>query len=77
MKTEKAAKAFAHAVLEHHKDLLHGDEKVRDAVIRKSVALIALAFDIPPVKNEPLIYHDCLAVLIEALADIQEAEDGA
>lgn len=62
------AEEFARAVLHHHQTLLTGSNKeIRDAVIVKSVALVALAFGIPPVPGEPLDTDDAIEKLRNAL----------
>jgi hypothetical protein len=57
----------------HGLDLISGDEQLHDAVIVKSVALLALAFDIPPTDDDESVdIDDTLARLSFALKQIKE-----
>ena len=67
------AKIFAELLCDHHTALLHGDDqRMKEAVIVKMVALVALAFSIPPVDDEPLDIEDTIGKLLAALAQIAQ-----
>jgi hypothetical protein len=52
-KEDMRAKRFTRDMFDHHGALLkNGDIEIRDAVIVKAVALLALAFDIPPTSED-------------------------
>jgi hypothetical protein len=66
--TEQLASGFANAMITHHAaDLVSPDEKVRDAVIVKMVALTALAFGIAPTDDGMLDVDDAMGRLRIAL----------
>lgn len=63
---------FADCLITHHAELLEGDDKtIRDAVIVKIVALLALGFDIPPVDGQPVDMEESIQKLRAALITLQ------
>ena len=70
------AQSLAQNVIAYHVNALKsGDRKLRDAVIVKSVALCALAFDIPPTRDETTFDVDEIVVrLKEAIKTIRQFE---
>jgi hypothetical protein len=73
---EDPALVFTEMMLAHHEVLLRGgDIETRDAVIVKMVALLALAFGIPPVEGQELDVDDCIAKLKHALTILSWREE--
>jgi hypothetical protein len=72
---EQLAHGFADAMATHHEaDLASGDERIRDAVIVKMVALTALAFGIPPTSDDDVVDVDkMMAKLRVALSMLERA----
>jgi hypothetical protein len=65
---EKAARDFTASMIRHHKtQLASKDEEIRNAVIVKMVALVSLAFGIPPIRGESLDANEAMAKLKIAL----------
>jgi hypothetical protein len=66
---EEFAQQFADDLVTFHDADLHGgDEERKNAVIVKSVALVALAFGIPAVAGEPLDIDEAITKLRESLS---------
>jgi hypothetical protein len=69
--TEDQIAAAAHTLtenlLDYHADLLVSDTDQRDAVIRKTIALVALAFDIPPTADGHFDIDEIIQKLRESL----------
>ena len=76
-KVEDYARTLTKNLIDYHDaQIRSGDERVRNAAIIKSVALVALAFDIPPTSDDPTIdYDDCLAKLRDAIEVLQDVSD--
>jgi hypothetical protein len=69
MNDDDLAQKFAHLLMSFHRVALEGaDKEVRDAVVVKAVALIALAFNIPAIRGEPVNIPEALTKLQAALA---------
>jgi hypothetical protein len=68
---EELAQQLADDIVAFHGDDLHsGGEKIKNAVIVKTVALVVLAFGIPAVPGEPVDIEDAITKLREALSII-------
>jgi len=72
------ARDFAAVLVEHHAaDLASGDERIRNAVFVKMVALTALTFGIPPKDDGILDVDDTIEKLRAALETLdREVADG-
>ena len=67
------ARTLTQHLIDYHAEQLHGDK--RDAVIVKTVALVALAFDIPPTSDDPTIdYDDTLNKLRWAIRELHDVD---
>jgi len=65
---EEMGYEFSSLLVEHHRAILDGDDQdAKNAVVVKTVALIALAFGIPAVRDEPLDIPEALSKLTAAL----------
>ena len=69
------ARALTNDLADYHAEQLHGDEHIRNMVIIKMVALVTLAFDIPPTSDDPTIdYDDCIDRLRGAIRVLQNVD---
>ena len=72
-------KMFTDSICEHHAAALHENETLRDAVIIKMIALLTLAYDIPPTSDdETWNLDEVLAKLKRAIEVLRtESKTGA
>jgi hypothetical protein len=70
---------LAQMLATYHAEQLHGpDQDLREAIIVKTVALLALAFDIPPTANETDVdIDDTIDRLRDALYTIDRSRTNA
>jgi hypothetical protein len=70
---EEKGETFVEMMIEHHRELVEGDDiEARNAVIVKMISLVALAFGIPPISDDPTIdVEECMSKLTEALTVIE------
>jgi hypothetical protein len=71
---EQLAADFSDGMIQHHKTLMGHSIAGRDAVICKMVALLALAYGIPPTRDKPLDVQEAMVGLMIALSDIDRLE---
>jgi len=75
MTRDDYAKRLAGDLVQFHAAELQGNQKLRDAIIVKMVALVALAYGHAPVDG-PFNLQDTLAKLTSALKDIETITSG-
>jgi hypothetical protein len=73
--TDEFASDLAALLVAHHREQLESDdEAIRAAVVVKTVALVSLAFGVPPTNFAPLDVDDELAKLKTALRVLEVAQ---
>jgi hypothetical protein len=70
--SEDMAKQFLQNLMEFHRDDLLHDDEVRDAVLVKWIALVALAFDLPPTGDEDVVnIEETGGILVHVLNELR------
>src|SRR5262245_24181527 len=69
---DKLARNLADGLADYHRNDLCGSEELRNALIIKTVALLALAYDVPPINYKPLDTEEILNKLRDALRTIHQ-----